>query len=98
MKETLGKDEAKEIGDRFEVTRVAQNQENVSLAERVLFLHNNRIVQNLTLNGAYSNTTSALGELRGTDLLICGSDTFYYCFELIKDLLDVQVIDSKSES
>ena len=96
VKEVLGQDEAKEIGDRYEITRVVQNPDNVSLAERVLFSHNNRIVQNLTLNNTYTSTTAALAGLRGTELLICGDELFRYCLELMKEFFDVEVNDSES--
>lgn len=94
--QVLGVEEAVEIGDRYEVTRVVEYPQNITLGERVLYLHNNKIVQNLTLTGPYGNTISELAGILGTDLLKCGDRlNSENCSDLIRDILDVDFTDCK---
>lgn len=93
IKQVLGERDAIEIGDRYEITRVVEYPLNVSLGDRILYLHNNKIVQNLTLDGPYNSTLSYLRDISGTELLSCGVELFEHCLDLIRDILDVDFRD-----
>ena len=93
IKEVLGVDNAKDIGDRYEITRVTSYPQDVTLGDRVRYLHNNQIVQSLSLNGTYGNTISILANIDGRELLDCGERRFQHCFDLIESVLDIEFVD-----
>ena len=90
-------DSAKNIGDRYEITRVESYPLNVTLGDRVLYLHNNKIAQSLQLNGSYGDTVEELAGLNGETLVACAPRLFGSgeCERLISEILNIDFMDSK---
>ena len=63
----------------------------------MLYLHNNKIVQSLQLNGSYGDTVEKLAELNGETLVSCAPRLFGSgeCERLISEILNIDFKDSK---